>query len=44
MSCERDGVRMLYRADDPLVDDLCNLVQTRLRQRLEAQLHQFSHL
>ena len=44
VSCERDGVRMLYRADDPLVDDLCNLVQTRLRQRLEAQLHQLSHL
>jgi DNA-binding transcriptional ArsR family regulator len=36
--CERDGVRLIYRADDTLVDDLCELVQNRLRQRLQAQL------
>ncbi|MCS5693448.1 metalloregulator ArsR/SmtB family transcription factor [Cyanobium sp. FGCU-6] len=40
VTCERDGVRMIYRADDPLVADLCSLVQTRLKQRLEAQLRQ----
>ncbi|MEB3322419.1 MAG: metalloregulator ArsR/SmtB family transcription factor [Synechococcaceae cyanobacterium] len=40
VSCEREGVRMIYRADDELVDDLCALVQTRLRQRLQAQLQQ----
>jgi len=38
--CERDGVRMIYRADDPLVSNLCDLVQNRLRQRLELQLQQ----
>lgn len=38
VSCERDGVRLIYRADDQLVLDLCALVQNRLRQRLEAQL------
>ena len=42
VSCERDGVRMIYRADGELVDDLCSLVQTRLRQRLEAQLQQLA--
>ena len=42
VSCERDGVRMIYRADSQLVDDLCALVQTRLRQRLEAQLQHLS--
>jgi DNA-binding transcriptional ArsR family regulator len=42
VSCERDGVRMIYRADGDLVDDLCSLVQTRLRQRLEAQLQQLA--
>lgn len=42
VSCERDGVRMIYRADSQLVDDLCALVQTRLRQRLEAQLQRLS--
>jgi hypothetical protein len=31
---------MIYRADDELVADLCSLVQTRLKQRLEAQLRQ----
>lgn len=40
VSCERDGVRMIYRADDALVEDLCTLVQNRLKQRLEAQLQQ----
>ncbi len=38
--CERDGVRTIWSADSELVDDLCTLVQTRLRQRLEAQLQQ----
>jgi DNA-binding transcriptional ArsR family regulator len=38
VSCERDGVRLIYRADDQLVQDLCALVEHRLRQRLEAQL------
>jgi DNA-binding transcriptional ArsR family regulator len=38
--CERDGVRTIWHADDALVDDLCTLVQSRLRQRLEAQLQQ----
>jgi hypothetical protein len=31
-------VRLIYKADDRLVDDLCALVQNRLRQRLQAQL------
>jgi DNA-binding transcriptional ArsR family regulator len=38
VSCRRDGVRLIYSADDELVHDLCTLVQTRLRQRLESQL------
>lgn len=38
VSCERDGVRLIYHADDQLVQDLCALVQSRLRQRLVAQL------
>lgn len=38
VSCERDGVRLIYAVADPLVDELCNLVQGRLRQRLEQQL------
>ena len=40
--CERDGVRLTYYADSALVDDLCALVQKRLRQRLEHQLQTFS--
>ena len=40
VSCERDGVRMIYAVADPLVDELCNLVQRRLKQRLEQQLQQ----
>jgi hypothetical protein len=31
-------VRTIWSADNGLVDDLCALVQNRLRQRLEAQL------
>ena len=31
---------MVYSADNALVNDLCSLVQNRLRQRLEAQLKQ----
>lgn len=38
--CERDGARTLWRAEGDLVDELCQLVQGRLRQRLEAQLQQ----
>lgn len=37
---ERQGARTLWRADGTLVDDLCALVQVRLRQRLEAQLQE----
>jgi hypothetical protein len=40
--CERDGVRLTYHADSELVDDLCRLVQQRLRQRLESQLQSVS--
>ncbi|MEB3307247.1 MAG: metalloregulator ArsR/SmtB family transcription factor [Cyanobacteriota bacterium] len=42
VSCERDGVRLIYKADDDLVEDLCALVQNRLRQRLEVRLQQLS--
>ena len=38
--CERDGARTLWRAEGDLVEELCHLVQTRLRQWLEAQLQQ----
>jgi len=38
VTCQRDGVRMIYTADDALVQELCALVQHRLRQRLEQQL------
>jgi DNA-binding transcriptional ArsR family regulator len=38
----RDGVRLIYEvADGALIDQLCSLVQTRLRQQLESQLSQF---
>jgi DNA-binding transcriptional ArsR family regulator len=40
--CEREGVRLTYRADSDLVEDLCALVQSRLRQRLEAQLQELA--
>jgi len=36
--CERNGVRTIWSIDNKLVDDLCALVQNRLRQRLEARL------
>jgi DNA-binding transcriptional ArsR family regulator len=42
ISCERDGVRLIYKADDRLVDDLCALVQNRLRQRLQRQLDELN--
>lgn len=35
--CERDGVRLTCHAESAWVDDLCHLVQNRLRQRLESQ-------
>jgi hypothetical protein len=38
--CERDGVRTIWSAESELVDDLCTLVQTRLKQRLQTQLAQ----
>lgn len=42
--CERDGGRLLYAVADPLVDELCNLVQGRLRERLERQLRELQAL
>ena len=39
--CKREGARTIWQAESALVDDLCRLVQTRLRQRLEEQLQQF---
>jgi DNA-binding transcriptional ArsR family regulator len=39
--CERDGARTIWHAEGDLVDELCALVQGRLKQRLEAQLQQF---
>lgn len=39
--CERDGVRTIWHTEGDLVDELCHLVQNRLRQRLEAQLQHF---
>ena len=38
--CERDGVRTIWQADGDLAEDLCALVQNRLRQRLDSQLQQ----
>ncbi len=38
VSCERDGVRLIYRADAQLVEELCSLVQNRMKQRLQQQL------
>ena len=35
---ERQGQRLIFHADDPLVDALCALVSQRLRQTLEARL------
>jgi len=39
--CERDGARTIWQAEGDLVDELCALVQGRLKQRLEARLKQF---
>lgn len=39
--CERDGARTIWQAEGDLVDELCAVVQGRLKQRLEAQLQQF---
>ena len=36
--CERDGARTIWQAEGDFVDELCQLVQGRLRQRLEVQL------
>jgi DNA-binding transcriptional ArsR family regulator len=36
--CEREGARTIWQADGDLVDELCHLVQNRLKQRLVAQL------
>jgi hypothetical protein len=41
VSCKREGARTIWQAESALVDDLCRLVQTRLKQRLEEQLQQF---
>jgi len=38
--CEREGARTIWQADGDLVDELCHLVQHRLKRRLEAQLQQ----
>lgn len=38
--CDRDGARTIWQAEGDLVDELCNLVQSRLKQRLESQLQQ----
>jgi hypothetical protein len=40
--CRREGVRTIWSADTTLVDDLCALVQNRLRQHLEVQLRQLA--
>ena len=34
--CDRDGARTIWQAEGDLVDELCHLVQSRLKQRLEA--------
>ena len=38
--CERQGVKLMYCADDELVEELCALVHGRLLERLERQLQQ----
>lgn len=40
VACERDGVRTIWSGDNDLVEDLCSLVQNRLKERLELQLQQ----
>ncbi|MFM8258779.1 MAG: ArsR/SmtB family transcription factor [Vulcanococcus sp.] len=42
VQCTREGVRTIWQAEGDLVEELCNLVQSRLRQRLEAQLLQLN--
>jgi DNA-binding transcriptional ArsR family regulator len=39
--CSREGNRTLWWADSDLVDQLCTLVQGRLRERLEEQMREF---
>ncbi|MCP9915676.1 ArsR/SmtB family transcription factor [Cyanobium sp. ATX 6F1] len=34
----REGTRLTYEVADPLVHELCNLVQGHLKQKLEQQL------
>ena len=38
---ERQGQRLIFHSDDPLVDNLCSLVSQRLRQTLEDKLETF---
>jgi DNA-binding transcriptional ArsR family regulator len=38
--CSREGNRTLWWADSNLVDQLCTLVQGRLRERLEEQMRE----
>jgi DNA-binding transcriptional ArsR family regulator len=38
--CCRDGNRSLWRADGDLIDQLCALVQSRLRQQLNERMRQ----
>jgi DNA-binding transcriptional ArsR family regulator len=38
---ERQGQRLVFYADDPLVGDLCSLVSQRLRETLEDKLETF---
>lgn len=38
---DRQGQRLIFHADDPLVEDLCSLVSQRLRQTLEDKLETF---
>jgi DNA-binding transcriptional ArsR family regulator len=42
--CSRDGNRSLWRADGDLLDQLCGLVETRLRQRLEQQMRKLQNV
>lgn len=38
--CDREGARTVWQTQGDLVEQLCALVQSRLKQRLEAQLEQ----
>lgn len=44
VQAQRKEGRLVYRAEGDLVDELCALVQSRLRQQLEHQLKHLSHL